>query len=519
VSKSLSAGSCRYIKPLYRLALGAAAATLVATLSGCAETDAWLLDPSVVGRWEWTPTTVPVLTRITSIEGPEDEFVEISEVTSADLIPEVFEYRIGPGDRMVVEIFDLPEEGRVARYERIVDARGIVTIPQLGQIYLSGHTISGAEAVIAEAMLPLVADPLVSVVVDHQRQQRYSVVGAVQQSGPYVIPVADFRLHEALIAAGGFSEAPEFIYVIRHIALAEEVGGRPVPLHPPGVEDRAEPPATPERLIDIIEDLARPGEPRQPREQPPPREQAPPQEGPGASPAVMRPLAASQPPIDLIDEERRAEPPAAGAPREPADGSWVFIDGRWVRVQRGQVPALPGADVVGRPGPDDALVTQRVIRIPVKRLVAGDQRVNIVVRPGDIIRVPTPPTGNIYMMGQVNRVGSYAMAERLTLRRVISAAGGFNAIAIPERIDLTRMVGPDRQATIRLNGRAIFQGTHPDIFLKANDEINVGTNFWATPMAVIRNGFRTTYGFGFLLDRNFGNDVFGAPPERRIRGF
>jgi hypothetical protein len=21
-----------------------------------------------------------------------------------------------------------------------------------------------------------------------------------------------------------------------------------------------------------------------------------------------------------------------------------------------------------------------------------------------------------------------------------------------------------------------------------------------------------TYGFGFLLDRNFGNDVFGAPP-------
>jgi polysaccharide export outer membrane protein len=29
---------------------------------------------------------------------------------------------------------------------------------------------------------------------------------------------------------------------------------------------------------------------------------------------------------------------------------------------------------------------------------------------------------------------------------------------------------------------------------------------------VFRNGFRVTYGFGFLLDRNFGNDVFGAPP-------
>jgi hypothetical protein len=29
---------------------------------------------------------------------------------------------------------------------------------------------------------------------------------------------------------------------------------------------------------------------------------------------------------------------------------------------------------------------------------------------------------------------------------------------------------------------------------------------------VIRNGFRMTYGFGFLIDRNWGNDIFGAPP-------
>jgi hypothetical protein len=49
--------------------------------------------------------------------------------------------------------------------------------------------------------------------------------------------------------------------------------------------------------------------------------------------------------------------------------------------------------------------------------------------------------------------------------------------------------------------------------MKPDDHIIVGTNFWATPLAIIRSGFRATYGFGFLLDRNFGNDVFGAPPE------
>jgi hypothetical protein len=48
--------------------------------------------------------------------------------------------------------------------------------------------------------------------------------------------------------------------------------------------------------------------------------------------------------------------------------------------------------------------------------------------------------------------------------------------------------------------------------MKSDDHVIIGTNFWATPLAVIRNGFRMTYGFGFLIDRNWGNDIFGAPP-------
>jgi hypothetical protein len=51
----------------------------------------------------------------------------------------------------------------------------------------------------------------------------------------------------------------------------------------------------------------------------------------------------------------------------------------------------------------------------------------------------------------------------------------------------------------------------PDVYLKPDDRINVGTNFWAYPLAVVRNGFRVSYGFGFVLDRNFGDEVFGPP--------
>jgi len=84
---------------------------------------------------------------------------------------------------------------------------------------------------------------------------------------------------------------------------------------------------------------------------------------------------------------------------------------------------------------------------------------------------------------------------------------------VAERVDLVRVVGKNREAVVRLNLAAIRQRTEPDIVLKPDDHIIIGTSFWATPLTIIRNGFRATYGFGFLLDRNFGNDVFGAPPE------
>jgi polysaccharide export outer membrane protein len=159
-------------------------------------------------------------------------------------------------------------------------------------------------------------------------------------------------------------------------------------------------------------------------------------------------------------------------------------------------------------------MTQRVIEIPIKPLLAGQSDVNIVVRPGDVVRVPAASTGVVYVGGQVARPGTFSLppSGKLTLLRVITAAGGMGQLGIPERVDLTRMVGTDREATIRLNMRAIAEKTQPDVILKADDHINVGTNFWAFPIAIIRNGFRMSYGFGFLIDRNFGNDIFGAPP-------
>ncbi len=493
--------------------------------SGCTNWDSFM-DPSVVGRWEHTPTRVPILEHLATIEEPEAQFVETSSITARDLLPESEVYRVGPGDQLELVIFDLIIPNQAENLPRVVDANGYVQIPQLGRIWVSGLT----EAEVAEAIANEMAvqnikvDPDVSVVVRQRRQSTFNVMGAVAGPGPYFIPASDYRLLEAIAAAGGVNENIEEVYVIRQVPLTSEAAG--VAPEAGGAREAPRPgsPSQPpegEDILDVIDELS----------QPAPGVIGGPDGGygmvvlPGMQPEDEP---EREPLVDLVDPQdetvRPADPqPSVGNVEDGIATRWIFVNGQWVLAQTaaGSPAPAPTTDDTA-PGDEESeflreagtLMTQRVIRVPVKPLVSGDARYNIVVRPGDIVRVPPPAQGNIYIDGEVARPGVYQLPALggLTIKRAITAAGGYNPIAIPERVDLTRMVGPDEQATIMLNMRAIAEGTQPDIYLKPNDQINVGTNFWATPLAIIRGGFRTTYGFGFLLDRNFGNDVFGAPP-------
>ncbi len=162
-----------------------------------------------------------------------------------------------------------------------------------------------------------------------------------------------------------------------------------------------------------------------------------------------------------------------------------------------------------------AIFKTRIIEVDYDRLVRGDPSQNVVVRPGDEIFLQFPPIGVVYIDGEISRPGVFQLPSygRLTLSRLVAAAGGLTEIAIPERVDLVRRLPGGREAAIRVNLGAIRNMSEPDIILKKDDHVIIGTNFWATPLAVFRNGLRITYGFGFLLDRNFGNDVFGPPPD------
>jgi len=506
-----------------RIAAGTAIAA-AGLLGGCADS---FMDPSVNGRWDPTPTVMPILDRLAAIEDDTGELVETSEPVPADLIPLPQAYRIGPGDQLDITLYDLIETGRPETYQRTVDPRGTIELPQLGRLQIGGLTTDEATEVIRNAMKRLVAEPLVLVDARGQRQQTYNIIGEVQSPGPYFIPRADYRLLEALTSGGRFDQNVDEIYVIRQVPLSEEVTQGQVPQAPTNPQQPTQPQQpTGQDLNRLIDEIApqptqpAPADPAQPAQPPAPApavplpgsDPAPRPTSPGMFQPEPTPSTTGQAPIVNLPENdaaRTAQPAPEGIPQTADEGAWIFVNGKWVRSggRTARQAAAPG-------GETENLITQRVIRIRMRDLLAGEQRVNIIIRPGDVIRVPAPPSGLVYVSGQVARPGPYQLPTSggLTLMRAIDSAGGFGNLAIPERIDLTRLLDHNREATIMLDGKAIGQKTQPDVWLKPNDRINVGTTWWALPLAVIRNGFRASYGFGFVLDRNISNDLFGPPP-------
>jgi protein involved in polysaccharide export with SLBB domain len=203
---------------------------------------------------------------------------------------------------------------------------------------------------------------------------------------------------------------------------------------------------------------------------------------------------------------------------------WVLRDGQWVPVAKGQAPK--SSPVAREPGPqtlprdeDRALppVSQwdqggagRLLRIPTDKLLAGDSRYNLAIKPGDTIYVPVDIIGEFLIMGNVNRTGAIPLTGRpFTLKMAIAAAGGLGPLASPKNVEVIRRIGRDKEEIVMVDLDRIASGEQPDFFIKPYDLINVGTEPLARWRAILRNAFRATYGFGFVYDRNFADVDYG----------
>jgi protein involved in polysaccharide export with SLBB domain len=422
-------------------------------------------------------------------------------------------------------------------------------------------TPQGAQEVISKELASKVmTHPSVQVSMLDQTGFTYTVYGGLARWGVFKLSDPDLRLIDVLALAGGVPQSIKKIYVIRQLPVSDTMlptwdrekansSSRQPQKQNSAVQgpDSQTTTTTPsiEELIQQLEGGV--VVPQAPNTKKPSVETSEPNGNthidslidqldigvdadagstPKVSPGVIQTVA--QPLVDVDDliSPRNSHQPidvdeltnASVENGSTTDAAYIYVpeSDTWIAVstdpmKRSEVPTGSG----NTDQPKAPTVLERIIEIPWTQLREGDSSYNIVIRPDDRIYIKAPPLGNMYVRGEVARPGVYTYpntGEKITLTQFIISAGDLGPIAVPEKVSLTRRIGDNVQATVTLNYAAILQQTEPDIFIKPNDIISIGTSWGATPMAIIRNGFRATYGFGFLLDRNFGNDVFGRAP-------
>lgn len=463
------------------------------------------IDPSEVGRYNTQPLLLPILRKLdTGIEEPEDEWANATDPLPEDLVYIPRDYRIGPGDLLSITISDLAGPGSETQRTFRVSDSGMLSIQLIDEIQAADLTEVELQRAIRRAYRDanLINDAQVTVSVIEGRARTFSIRGtAVPQPGEYQILKRDFRLLDAIILARDVAtQGADFAFIIR--------------------------PQTP-TATEVSPDGSTPGMTAPPTQSPGPDILAPRSDAggsiftPGGSRDAWR--------IDLLRPRMMqvsgdANSGGARPAQDNPEGRVIILDGREVVVGAATqptpatAPAVTPESIPPMPTGTENFAFQdleptpgeRIIRVPLRQLLNGDTRFNIVIRPGDIVTIPAPRVGFYYIGGHVNRVGVYQLqANSVTLKQAIIAAGMLDQVAIPQRTDVIRRIGTDREVFARVNLDAIFAGKQPDIFLKPDDTVMVGTNFFAPFIAAVRNGFRFAYGFGFFYDRNFGDDDNG----------
>ncbi|MCG8408482.1 MAG: SLBB domain-containing protein [Phycisphaerales bacterium] len=480
-------------------------------IPGCGSST-WLLnglvDPTQQGNF-LKPVNMEIRSSMTLLEEPLG--IQDAEEPSPDDAVVVFEEpRISPGDFIRITIFELLVPGQATEQQILVSNTGYETLQVLGPTRVSGFTVRELELELAEKLRSagILDEAEVQVSILRSEGAQYTVIGQVRQPGNYPLPRPNYRLLNVIGAVGGIPNDVEKIYVFREggqshdsAVIGEAEGSSSVrPDHDP----------IPFTMSDVSN-------------------------GPSSSRPSTRPGTMSG-----IDELEILE----GRPRgermlpeyDPSTGSWVVRraesqpavpsptgaqEGGDQVMERVLAPRpAPSSDQAGEVQPGEELKPAvRVIEIPAKLLLAGDPRYNIVVRPHDLINVPAGVLGEYYLFGNVARPGAYNLTgRRLTVKQALAAGGGFSPLAMPSRADLVRRVSKDEEQTIQIDLDAIFAGKAPDFYLRPNDIINVGSSPINYFLAVLRNAFRLTYGFGFVYDRNFADsDTFQAREQVRTR--
>ena len=340
--------------------------------------------PRRAGRVVW----ILALCSLVQAQGPEFNPIGVSG-----------EYRVGPGDVLDVNVFEVEELSKPA----VVSPQGTVSLPLIGEVFVGRMTPLEIEARLKQLYeINLLRDPQISVSVQKFRSQPVSILGAVERPGVYQLQ-GRRRLVEVLAMAGGLSgEVGDVITIARspfleHLDPAPDSGSR-----------GTRPPCPPDAVAKELDPTSQ-------------TDHGPQQRGPLRGRTAM-----GSTPYGPAGKDRCQK-------RSQGLREWIpETEGLDAGPSRVRLPLLsPGT----APPP-----FREEIQVSVRDLLTlnGRGEGNPFIQPHDVIRAAK--AGVIYVLGAVEKPGGFRIKDQeiVTVLRAVSLAGGLGRHAAPRKSRIIR---------------------------------------------------------------------------------
>jgi polysaccharide export outer membrane protein len=125
---------------------------------------------------------------------------ELPAPDRTDFITSSRPYYVGPYDKLVVDVFGMPE---LSKREVQVDAGGMITFPLAGTVEVSGRTTGEIEHILAERLhANYLRSPQVSVLLKENVSKLLTIEGQVNRPGLYPV-VGELSLLQVMALSGG----------------------------------------------------------------------------------------------------------------------------------------------------------------------------------------------------------------------------------------------------------------------------------------------------------------------------
>jgi polysaccharide biosynthesis/export protein len=114
-------------------------------------------------------------------------------------------YKLGAGDLIRLDMFDVPELTFEPRYTVLVD--GVLNLPWVGGVSVQGLTINQASERLKERYQKFVKNPVITVSLVAPRPLKIGIIGAVNRPGSYIVNTIGSEVTQASLSQRSSSES------------------------------------------------------------------------------------------------------------------------------------------------------------------------------------------------------------------------------------------------------------------------------------------------------------------------